>query len=276
MGRLAGKVAYITGAARGMGRMHAVRMAEEGADIIALDLCAQVGSVPYAMATEGDLNETVRLVEKTGRRIVARIADTRSIDQQVEVLEEGIEAFGHLDIVVANAGIAGMGYSWALSEEQWQDMVDINLTGVWKTIKATVPYLINQNAGGSVILTSSVAGLRGFGLFSHYSAAKFGVVGLMNSLVNEVSGYGIRVNTINPTAVETPMQDGVRDMMTADPIFEGVTDLGSVFESMHTFPVSQVESIDLANAAVFLASDEARYVTGIPLVVDAGFLTKIG
>jgi SDR family mycofactocin-dependent oxidoreductase len=269
-----GKVALITGAARGQGRSHAVRLAEEGAEIIALDACESVSSVPYGLATTDDLASTVKLVEEHDRRILARQADVRDSGQLDAVVREGLSEFGHIDVVCANAGVLSYGPSWELSDETWQQMIDINLTGVWRTIKAVVPTMIEQGTGGSIIITSSVAGLKAFGGFSHYSAAKFGVVGLMGSLVNELSPHRIRVNCVNPTTVATDMIHN-----EAAYGFLGVPDqagLEAVFLTMNAMPVGWVETTDISNAVLYLASDESRYVTGLKMAVDAGFLTRVG
>lgn len=273
MGRMDGKVAFVTGAARGQGRAHALRLAEEGADIIAVDICDQLPSVPYPMATPDDLAVTAKLVEELDRRIVTRQADVRDTAALAAAVAEGVSELGHLDVVIANAGIASMGAAWEMPDETWQEMLDVNLTGAWRTCKATIPTLIRQGTGGSIVLTSSVAGLSGFGMLAHYTAAKHGVVGLMRALVNEVSSHNIRVNSIHPTSVNT-------DMVHNPAMYElfGVSsgeEFGAAFKEFNALPVDWVEPVDIANAALFLASDEARYITGLTLYVDAGFLTKV-
>ncbi|MEW6476633.1 MAG: mycofactocin-coupled SDR family oxidoreductase [Actinomycetota bacterium] len=268
-----GKVAVITGAARGQGRAHALRLAEEGADIIALDLCAPVASVPYALATPDDLATTAKLVENADRRIVTRQVDVRDQAELSAAVADGIGELGRIDVVIANAGIGSSGApSWELSEDAWHEMLDINLSGVWRTCKATIPRLIEQGVGGSIVLTSSTAGLAGFGMMSHYTAAKHGVIGLMRSLVNEVSPHNIRVNCVLPGSVDT-------EMIHNEPMYalfgvDGRDGLGEVLQLWNTLPTRWVEPVDIANAALFLASDESRYVTGVTLNVDAGFLTK--
>jgi SDR family mycofactocin-dependent oxidoreductase len=195
-GRIEGKVAFITGAARGQGRSHALRLAEEGADIIAVDACASIGSVDkYPLATREDLDETVAEVEKRDRRIVARVADVRDGAALSAALNEGVAELGRLDIVVANAGIASYGLSWELDETTWQDMLDVNLTGVWHTAKAAVPHLIEGGSGGAMVFTSSTGGLRGIRQVGHYVATKHGIVGLMRTMANELAQHHIRVNT---------------------------------------------------------------------------------
>jgi SDR family mycofactocin-dependent oxidoreductase len=274
MGRMDGKVALITGAARGQGRSHALRLAEEGAEIIAVDICDHIDSVPFSMGTADQLAETAKMVENLDRRIVTRQADVRDSAQLKAAVDEGVSEFGHIDVVCANAGIASMGLTWELTDEQWQDVIDVNLTGVWRTLKAVIPTMIEQGTGGSIIITSSMAGEMGLAGISHYTSAKHAVMGLMRSLVNEVSQYGIRVNCVNPTTVNT-------DMIQNDAFYQYVggstgAEMGDFFQTLHTLPVPWVEAIDISNAVLFLASDESRYVTGLPLWVDAGLGTKVG
>jgi SDR family mycofactocin-dependent oxidoreductase len=269
MARVEGKVALITGAARGQGRSHAVRLAEEGADIIAVDLCGQIDSVPYGMATPDDLAETAKLVEEQDRRIVAAQADVRDAGQLQAAVEEGLSQFGHIDIVSANAGIASFGPAHELDETAWRDMLDVNLTGVWRTCKAVIPSMIEAGRGGSMILTSSTAGLKGFaGGAGHYIAAKHGVVGLMRTLANELAPHMIRVNTVHPTGVSTDMVQN--DFFTA--WAEQHPEIGAAMQNL--LPVEMVEPRDISNAVLWLASDEARYVTGVTLPVDAGITQK--
>jgi SDR family mycofactocin-dependent oxidoreductase len=269
-----GKVALITGAARGQGRSHALRLAEEGAEIIAVDICDHIDSVPFTMGTSDELAETAKMVENLDRRIVTCVADVRDSEQLKSAVELGLSEFGHLDVVCCNAGIASMGLTWDLTDEQWQDVIDVNLTGVWRTIKAVIPTLIEQGTGGSIIITSSMAGIMGLAGIAHYTASKHAVIGLMRSLVNEVSSYKIRVNCVNPTTVNT-------DMIQNDAFYNyvGATsaeEMGAFFQSLNTLPVPWVEAIDISNAVLFLASDESRYVTGLTLWVDAGLGTKVG
>jgi SDR family mycofactocin-dependent oxidoreductase len=278
MGRVSGKVAFITGAGRGQGRSHALRLAEEGADIIGVDICQPVASVPYALATGEDLAETARLVEKMGRRAVVRQADIRDLAGLEHAVADGISEFGRLDIVVANAcTLNGFGEAWKLTEEQWNDQVDVGLTGTWKTVRATVPHLIEQGQGGSVILTSSTVGLVAEVNMAHYVAAKHGVTGLMRALSAELARYMIRVNSLHPTNVRTGMveNDALVGLFTGgrpgakfdDP------DVTRAFLDMESMPVPYLEPIDVSNAVLFLASDEARYVTGTTQVVDLGSLS---
>ncbi|MCV7428617.1 mycofactocin-coupled SDR family oxidoreductase [Mycobacterium montefiorense] len=275
-GRVAGKVAFITGAARGQGREHAVRLAEEGADIIAVDMCGDIEGVNYPEATEADLDETAALVEKLDRRIVTAKADVRDLASLRDALQHGIDELGRPDVVVANAGISGSPAPAALIEEAaWQTMLDINLTGVWHTIKVAVPHM-SDGRGGSIILVSSMLGLRGGGYMAHYASAKHGVVGLMNSLANELAPQLIRVNSIHPGNVLTPMIDNEQFHRTLRPDLPDPTmaDTAAVIGHFHMLPVPVIEARAVSNAVLFLASDEAQYITGAALPVDAGAVAK--
>ncbi|MBW0103068.1 mycofactocin-coupled SDR family oxidoreductase [Pseudonocardia sp. KRD291] len=275
-GRMEGKVAFVTGAARGQGRSHAVRLAQEGADIIAVDVCAPIASVDkYPAATRADLDETVAEVEKLDRRIVARVADVRDSDGLRAALDDGVAELGGLDTVVANAGIASYGMSVDLTEQMWQDMLDVNLTGVWHTAKAAVPHLRARGAG-SMVFTSSIGGLKGIMQVAHYVSAKHGLVGLMRTMANELAADSIRVNTVHPTNVDTHMiqNPGTYGMFAPDdpePTREAAM---AGFMSLNALPVPWVDPVDISNAVLFLSSDEARYVTGVALPVDAGANVK--
>jgi SDR family mycofactocin-dependent oxidoreductase len=275
-GRLEGKVAFITGAARGQGRSHAVRLAAEGADIIAVDICRQIDSVPYPLATSEDLAETVRQVEALDRRIIATQADVRDYAGLKKALDEGVAQLGRLDIVSANAGILSQGLAAELDETAWQDMIDINLTGVWHTAKAAIPHLIAGGRGGSIIITSSGVALRGTPNFAHYVSAKHGVVGLMRTLALELAPHSIRANSLHPTSVDTDMLRNEETLRLFRPDLPNPTvdDAGPVFQATNALPVRWVEPVDISNAVLFLASDEARYITGVPMPVDAGFAIK--
>ncbi len=272
MGRLDNKVALITGAARGQGRAHALRLAEEGADIIAMDICAPVPSVPYDLAELGDLETTAKLVQQLDRRILFRQGDTRDLAGMQDLVTEGVAAFGGIDIVVANAGIASYGPAWELTEEQWQEVLDVNLTGVWKTTKAVIPSMIERGRGGSIVLTSSVAGLIAYANLAHYTAAKHGVTGLMRGLSVELAPHNIRVNSVHPTTVNTSMINNAAIYDLFFPGAEGLTQEQVVngFVHMNGMKVPWVEPVDVSNAVLFLASDEARYITGTTQVIDAG------
>jgi SDR family mycofactocin-dependent oxidoreductase len=271
-----GKVAFVTGAARGQGRSHAVRLAAEGADIIAVDICAQVGSVPYAMATPEDLAQTVKEVEALDRRMVATRADVRDFGAVQAALDDGVAQLGRLDIVSANAGIASFGQAAELDETTWQDVIDINLTGVWHTCKAAVPHLVGGGRGGSIVITSSTAGLNGLQNVAHYASAKHGGVGLMRTLALELAPHFVRVNTVNPTSVNTDMtqNETTYRLFRPDLANPGRQDMADTSTALNALPVPWVEPVDISNAVLFLASDEARYITGVTLPVDAGFLLK--
>jgi SDR family mycofactocin-dependent oxidoreductase len=277
MGRVEGKVALITGAARGQGRAHAVRLAEEGADIIAIDICRPVDTVDYQGATEEDLAETERLVKQARRNVLAAVADVRDFDAVAEVVNRGVEQFGHIDIVIANAGIMGHpGKIWQFTEEQWTTTINTNLSGVWHTLKATAPVLINQGTGGSIILTSSTAGAKGAPNFGNYVAAKHGVIGMMKTAAIELGEYNIRVNAILPTSVDTHLiqSQELYDLFRPDLQSPTREDTIPSFESMHLLPLNWLDPRDIADAGLWLASDESKYVTGLELRVDAGFGIK--
>ncbi len=264
MGRVDGKVALITGAARGQGRSHAIRLAEEGADVIAVDICSDIASVPYALATRADLDETVTAVEALDRRIVATVADVRDAAALTAAVDAGVAQLGRLDIVSANAGICTVQRWDEVTREVWQDTLDTNLTGVWNTCVAAIPHLIAAG-GGSIVITSSTAGIKGLPFLAPYVAAKHGVVGVGRSLANELSAHSIRVNTVHPTGVDTPMVAGLGGL---EPILGKDPLLGPIF--MNTLPVEITDARDVSNAVLWLASDESRYVTGLELTVDAG------
>jgi (+)-trans-carveol dehydrogenase len=277
-GRVEGKVAFITGAARGQGRSHAVRLAEEGADIIAIDICKGISSnTEIPPATPDDLAETVDLVKGLGRRVVSAEVDVRDFDALKAVVDSGVEQLGRLDVIVANAGIGNGGQTLdKTSEVDWVDMIDVNLSGVWKTVKAGVPHLISGGQGGSIILTSSVGGLKAYPHTGHYIAAKHGVVGLMRTFAVELGAHSIRVNSVHPTNVNTPlfMNEGTMRLFRPDLENPGPDDMKVVAQMMHVLPVGWVEPRDISNAVLFLASDESRYVTGLPMTVDAGSMLK--
>ncbi|KRE22960.1 mycofactocin-coupled SDR family oxidoreductase [Agromyces sp. Soil535] len=276
MGRVDGKVAFITGAARGQGRSHAMRLAEEGADIIAIDICEPVPSNNIPPATEEDLAETVRQVEALDRRIVATKADVRDFDALKAAVDAGVAELGRLDIVAANAGIAGMpAQAVDLPEDHWSTMIDINLSGVWRTAKATIPHL-KAAGGGSIIITSSDAGLFAYPNLSHYVSAKHGLVGLMRTLALELAGDRIRVNSVHPTTVATEMvlNDTIYRLFRPDLENPTREDFASAAIAMNALPIPWVEPVDISNAVLWLASDESRYVTGVPLPVDAGAAVK--
>lgn len=275
-GRVEGKVAFITGAARGQGRSHAIRLAQEGADIIAIDLCADVDTVPYAGARPFDLNETVTVIEALGRRIVSKIADVRDYESIASALDDGVNELGHVDIVSANAGIFSSGSVADLTEQAWTQMLDINLSGVWRTCKAAIPHLLSQGTGGSIVITSSLAGMLGTPNIGHYVSAKAGLNGLMRTLSNELAPHWIRVNCLNPTCVNTDMlhNEALHRLFVPGPDLPSDEAFAAASSSLHSLPIPWVESIDISNALLFLASDEARYITGVTLPVDGGAFAR--
>ena len=275
--RVDGKVAFITGAARGQGRSHAVRLAEEGADIIAVDICRGFEHSPAPAATPEDLAETADMVKNLDRRIVTAEVDVRDFDALKAAVDSGVEQLGRLDIVVANAGIGTTGVKLhKMSEDSWEETIDVNLGGVWKTVKAAVPHLLAGGRGGSVIITSSVGGLKAYPQVGHYVTAKHGVVGLMRTFAVELGQHSIRVNTVHPTHVNSPllMNESTYRLFRPDLENPGPDDLAPICQSFHFLPIPWVTPADISNVVLFLASDEARYITGVTLPVDAGSLLK--
>src|ERR1700738_807584 len=276
-GRVEGKVAFITGAARGQGRAHAGRLAQEGADIIAVDICKQIETVSIPLSTPEDLAETADLVKGHNRRIVTAEVDVRDYDALKAAVDSGVEQLGRLDIIVANAGIGNGGQTLdKTSEVDWTAMIDINLGGVWKTVKAGVPHILEGGRGGSIILTSSVGGLKAYPHTGHYVAAKHGVVGLMRTFAVELGAQNIRVNSVHPTNVNTPlfMNDGTMRLFRPDLENPGPDDSKFLGQLSHPLPIGWVEPDDISNAVLFLASDEARYITGVTLPIDGGSCLK--
>jgi SDR family mycofactocin-dependent oxidoreductase len=276
MGRLDGKVAFISGAARGQGKNHAIRLAEEGADVIAVDICKAVETVPYEGPTPADLQDLVTQVEGRGRRIVAREADVRDLAALQAVVDEGVREFGRLDIILANAGIVSYGELIELDEDTFQTMIDVNLTGVWKTIRAGAPEIVKGGRGGAIVLTSSTAGLKALHTLGHYVAAKHGVVGLARNLANELAPHKIRVNAIAPTNVDTIMlqNPGVYRMFRPDLENPTADDAYPGFVEHHLIKEPWVEKDDVSEAILYLVSDSGRYVTGTVLQIDLGLLAK--
>jgi SDR family mycofactocin-dependent oxidoreductase len=276
-GRVEGKVAFVSGAARGQGRSHAVRLAEEGADIIAVDICGPIDNLAYPHSTPEDLAETVELVKAQNRRIVAAEVDVRDYDALKALVDSGVEQLGRLDIIVANAGVGTDGRKLhKIRENVWQDTIDINLSGVWHTVKAGVPHILSGGRGGSIVLTSSVGGRKAYPNTGHYIAAKHGVIGLMRAFAVELGQDMIRVNAVLPSQVSTTMvmNDSTFRLFRPDLPDPGPDDFAPISQMMHTLPVPWVDAIDISNAVLFLASDESRYVTGVSLPVDAGALLK--
>jgi SDR family mycofactocin-dependent oxidoreductase len=265
MSGLLDKVVMVTGAARGTGRSHCERFADEGADVIALD----------TPAAASDLGVTATEVEKRGRRCITGLADVCDLDALAAAVDAGVAELGRLDVIVANAGIHTAGApAWELTEDAWRKTLDVNLTGVWHTVKAAVHHL--GDAGGSIVIISSTNGLRGTANTAHYTASKHAVVGLARTLANELGSQRIRVNTVHPGAVGTAMTLNEATFKRLRPDLDKPTadDVAEVLAARHLLPVPWVEAVDVANAVVFLASDEARYITGTQLVVDAGLLEK--
>jgi SDR family mycofactocin-dependent oxidoreductase len=276
MGTLEGKVALITGAGRGQGRAHAVRLAEEGADIIAVDICEPIASVPYEMASAADLEETGKLVEQLDRRIVTRKADVRNAESITSAVREGVSELGRLDVVVANAGIWSAAPFVGMTDEMYHDMIDVQMHGPYNTCKAAVPIMIEQGDGRSIVIISSTAGMRGFPNQVHYNMGKHAVVGLMRTLANELAPHFIRANTIHPSSTNTKMIQNEAIWSAFAPGVENptVADFGDTFTAMNLLPIPWMEPGEISKAVAWLASDESRYVTGVTLPVDAGYLAK--
>lgn len=275
MGKLDGKVAFITGGARGQGRSHALTFAREGADIVVCDIAEGLPTVPYPLASAEDLADTVKMVEDLDRRCLAVQADVRESEQMREVAERAIVEFGHVDILLANAGIESFGWAQDLTDEQWDEMVAVNLTGAWKSCKAVIPHMIERHTG-VIVITSSIAGLKGLANQAHYCAAKHGVVGLMRGLAIELAPYRIRVNTVHPSSVDTPIIKN-QAMYT---LFSGgnpnatLEEVTPAFRELNLLDTPWMEPQDISNAVLWLASDDARYITGATIPVDAGLLAK--
>lgn len=261
-GRVAGKRVLITGAARGMGRSHAVRLAEEGADLILVDICESLPDVEYPLATRQDLDETARLVAELGRRAVSYVVDVRDAAALSAAVDEGVAALGGIDAAVANAGVITAGTWDTTTPQQWRAVVDVNLIGTWNTCAAALPHLVDR--GGSLVNISSAAGIKGSPLHTPYTASKHGVVGMSKALANELAAQHVRVNTVHPTGVETGMRpDSLHELLA-----EKRPDLAPIFGN--AMPIIMAEAIDISNAVLFLISDESRYVTGLEFKVDAG------
>lgn len=276
-GRVVGKVALVTGAARGQGRAHALRLAAEGADLIVVDVPDAVDGLAYPMGTAAELAETADLARGAGARVVEFSCDVRNAEELTAGVAEGVTELGRLDVVVANAGIAGVPFAvQEIPDDVWRQMLDINLTGAWNSVRAAVPHLI-ESGGGSIVITSSAAGMtRGYANIAHYAAAKHGTVGLMRTLAVELGPHGIRANTVHPTQVNTPMinNPATYRLFCPDVDEPTVEDFLPVSAGMHPLPTPWVEPEDVANVVLFLASDEARFVTGATIPVDAGCLVR--
>ncbi|MGV0715724.1 mycofactocin-coupled SDR family oxidoreductase [Mycolicibacterium sp. XJ662] len=275
-GPLDGRVAFITGAARGQGRAHAVRLASDGADIIAIDICGPISeTITYPLATPEELAETVRAVEATGRKVLARHVDIRDLAALQQVVADGVEQFGRLDIVVANAGVLSWGRIWEMSEEQWNTVVDVNLNGTWRTLRAAVPAMIEAGNGGSVVIVSSSAGLKATPGNAHYAASKHGLTALTNSLALEAGEFGIRVNSIHPYSIDTPMVE--KDAMMA--LFAKHPSFIHSFAPMPYHPVNHqgkkglqefMTAEEVSDVVAWLASDASATISGSQIAVDRG------
>ena len=276
LGQLDGKVAFITGIARGQGRSHALTLAGEGASIIGLDLCTKPSTTAYAGAGEDDLQETVRLIKEVGGDVYAEVADTRDFDQVQGVFDRGLERFGRVDVVIPNAGICSGAKTWEISPQDWREMIDINLNGVFHTVKAAVPTLISQGDGGSVVFIGSTEALKGAENISSYAASKHGVTGLMTSLARELGRHHIRVNSVNPTCVDTHMinNDFVYGLFRPDLEKPSREDVIGTFSDTHLLPVPWIEPRDVSSAILYLVTEPGRYITATTLVIDAGFIVK--
>ncbi|WP_019928750.1 mycofactocin-coupled SDR family oxidoreductase [Nocardia sp. BMG111209] len=276
MAGLEGRVAFITGAGRGQGRAHAVRLAREGVDIIGIDICADIASMTYPNATEADLAETAKLVAEQGRTMVARKADVRDFHGLRAAFEEGHGEFGRVDIIIANAGIIRMGTESEDFLADWKDVIDTNLTGVYHTVRAALPELRAGGRGGSIVITSSTAGLKAspslFASGNAYASAKRGVVGLMQGLAGYLAPEWIRVNTIHPTGVASGMtqNDAMRALMAQ----AAAGGQNSISGMQNALPLPMLEAEDVANAVAYLVSDEAKFITGIEWPLDAGFMVR--
>jgi (+)-trans-carveol dehydrogenase len=278
MGLVEGKVALVTGAGRGQGRSHALKLASDGADVIAVDIGGgRVDTISYELASEADLDATVKEIEGMGRRAVKAVADVRSLSDLQAAVDAGLSELGKIDIVCANAGIGSWAVAWEMTEQQWKDMIDINLTGVFNATRAALPSMVERGEGGSVVLTSSTAGLRAYANTAHYTAAKHGVIGLMKVLAQEAGQHRIRVNAVCPTTVRTPLVINDSTFELFAPHLENPTedDVREPFESLNILPgVAWIEPDDVSDAVLFLCSDAAKFITGVALPIDAGNIVK--
>ncbi len=272
-----GKVVLVTGAARGQGREHAIKFAEIGASIVALDSCSSISTVPYALATKDDLEETGRLIRAIGGTVVPVEADVRDFPAVLEGVSRAVRTLGRLDIAVANAGInSAFNPVENVDEEAWDDVIDVNLKGVWHTCKCAIPLIKEHGDGGSLILISSVAGLKGIENEAAYVASKHGLIGLMRTMAKELAPHGIRVNSIHPTTVMTDMinNEHLFKLFRPDLPEPSLDDVKGLMVEVNSLPTPWIESSDVAEAATFLASARARFITGVVLPVDAGAMLK--
>lgn len=261
-----------------MGRSHALRLAGEGANLILIDVCEDNPTLNYSLATTQELEETSEAARALGAKVVRAKADVAKFEELLQAIDQGRRALGGIDIVVANAGFSSYGRSWELTEDEWQATLGVNLTGAWHTAKAVLPDMIERGRGGSLIFISSTGGRRGVPNAAHYVSAKHGVVGLTRSIANEVGRYGIRANSIHPTGVPTEiiLNEGFRGQFGRSGTTPTEEELGAILRKSHLLNVPWVEPIDVSNAVLWLASDQSRYVTGVALPIDAGYLARAG
>lgn len=275
MKRFEGKVALITGAARGQGRAHALAFAQEGADVVACDIAADLDTVPYPLASAADLDETARLVREAGGRCVTAVADVRSQDDMDRAAAAGMDQLGPIDVLVANAGIAGISTIAEMSEDAWCQMIDVNLSGVYRSIRAVLPQMIERRRG-AIVATSSIVGRQGSRNIGHYVSAKWGVIGLVKSVALEGAELGIRANAVCPTSVGTDMifNKPFEELFLPDLPAPTPQEVREAYQALHPMPVPWLEPSDVSRCVLFLASDQARYITGEALTVAAGWNAK--
>jgi SDR family mycofactocin-dependent oxidoreductase len=266
---LGGKTALITGAAHGQGRSHALTMARCGADLLLCDICEEFTTTPYPAGTLEELEETVGAVESLGRRCVGLQADTRSAEDMCRVVEAGLDAFGHIDIAVANAGILSTAPTWDISDEQFDELLSVNVKGVWQTVKAVGPHMVARRQG-AIVLTASINGMVPYANMCHYVASKHGVLGLMKGMAVDFAPHMVRVNAVCPTTVPTAMVMPSIPYFVPDVENPTLDDVAPHLKPFHLLPVPWVEAEDISQAVTFLASDDARYITGVALPVSAG------
>jgi (+)-trans-carveol dehydrogenase len=276
--RFDGKVVFITGLGRGQGRRHAIDFAREGANIVGLDVLEDIASSNQPASTRADLDETIRLVEEAGGKIVALKGDVRDFDAVQQTVAAGVEAFGRLDAVVGNAGITpgDLRPFWELGEESWRETVDVNLTGLFHTVKAAAPAMIEAGNGGSMVLTGSISGGKGWANMAHYCSTKFGLIGLMRVMAIELAPHGIRANVVSPTNVDTRMfmNPVIKKLFAPHLDNPGRDEWREIAKHMHLLDIGWVQTEDISAAVRWISSDEARYVTGTTLPVDGGALAK--
>lgn len=276
MAELDGRVALVTGAARGQGRSHALRLAAMGADLVLVDVCSDLSRIPYAQPGPADLDRTADDARAAGAEVCTVVADVRDAPAMVGAVDVAVGELGGIDVVVANAGVIQLRPATQITPEDWADVIAINLTGVWNTVAPALGPLIEQGRGGSIVITSSAAGVKGPPHMAHYAASKSGVIGLMRSLAAELGPHRIRVNCLAPTTVDTEMVHWPEAYAIFRPDLErpGREDVEGVFRDLNVLPVPWIDPVDVTEALAWLVSDEARYVTGTVLPIDAGTLIR--